>query len=77
MPDSLPVIGRAPKQHNVYLAFGHGHKGLCMGAITGKLVHQVMDGEAPSVDLAPFSPTRFSRGAGVLLVRRAKRRAAV
>jgi D-amino-acid dehydrogenase len=77
MPDSLPVIGRAPKQHNVYLAFGHGHKGLCMGAITGKLVQQVMDGEAPSVDLAPFSPTRFSGGAGVLLVRRAKRRAAV
>jgi D-amino-acid dehydrogenase len=34
MPDSLPVIGRAPRQDNVYLAFGHGHKGLCLGAVT-------------------------------------------
>lgn len=60
MPDSLPVIGRAPRQDNVYLAFGHGHKGLGMGAITGKLLQELMDGQPPSVDLAPFSPTRFS-----------------
>jgi D-amino-acid dehydrogenase len=60
MPDSLPVIGRAPRQDNVYLAFGHGHKGLCLGAITGTLVAQLADGRSTSVDLAPFSPTRFA-----------------
>lgn len=60
MPDSLPVIGRAPRQENVYLAFGHGHKGMCMAAITGQLVQELMDDQTPSVDLAPFSPTRFS-----------------
>jgi D-amino-acid dehydrogenase len=70
MPDSLPVIGRAPARHNVYLAFGHGHKGLCMAAITGKLVRQLIDGKTPSVDLAPFSPTRFSLRARRPLARR-------
>ncbi|HEX9270094.1 MAG TPA: FAD-binding oxidoreductase [Candidatus Limnocylindria bacterium] len=60
MPDSLPVIGRAPRFENAYLAFGHGHKGLCMGAITGKLVQELMDGEATTVDIAPYSPRRFS-----------------
>jgi D-amino-acid dehydrogenase len=60
MPDSLPVIGRAPRHENVYVAFGHGHKGLCLGAITGKLVQELMDGEPSTVDLSPFIPTRFS-----------------
>ena len=59
MPDSLPVIGRAPRQDNVYLAFGHGHKGLGMAAITGQLVRELIDGAEPSVDLTPFRPTRF------------------
>jgi D-amino-acid dehydrogenase len=60
MPDSLPVIGRVPGVSNAFMAFGHGHKGLCLGAITGKLVQQLMDGEAMSVDLEPYRPTRFS-----------------
>ncbi|TMC55234.1 MAG: FAD-binding oxidoreductase [Chloroflexi bacterium] len=64
-PDSLPVIGRAPRFPNAYLAFGHGHKGLCMGAITGKLVQQLMDGEPTTVDVAPFRPTRFHVVAGL------------
>lgn len=59
-PDSLPIIGRAPRSENTYLAFGHGHKGLGMGAITGKLVQEIMDGQPTSVNVAPFSPTRFS-----------------
>src|SRR5439155_27248484 len=32
MPDSLPVIGRAPHSENTWLAFGHAHKGVCMAA---------------------------------------------
>jgi D-amino-acid dehydrogenase len=60
MPDTLPVIGRVPGVGNAYMAFGHGHKGLCLGAITGKLVQQVMDDEPTSLDLDPYRPTRFS-----------------
>jgi glycine/D-amino acid oxidase-like deaminating enzyme len=65
-PDSLPVIGRAPRFENAYLAFGHGHKGLCMAAITGKLVQELMDGVSTTVDVTPFRPTRFHVVAGVL-----------
>ncbi len=58
-PDSLPVIGRSPRQENVYLAYGHGHIGLSVGAITGELIGQLVDGEKTTVDLEPFRPTRF------------------
>jgi D-amino-acid dehydrogenase len=60
MPDSLPVIGRAPSRDNAYFAFGHGHKGFGMAAITGLLVQELMDGAVPTVDVTPFRPTRFS-----------------
>jgi D-amino-acid dehydrogenase len=63
MPDSLPVIGRAPRYENVWLNFGHGHKGLGIAAITGKLIQELMDGLRPSVDVSPFRPTRFAFGA--------------
>lgn len=59
MPDSLPVIARAPRQDNAYLAFGHGHKGLCQAAVTGELIRALMDGAEPAVDLTPFRPERF------------------
>ncbi|MGH9246524.1 MAG: NAD(P)/FAD-dependent oxidoreductase [Acidimicrobiales bacterium] len=60
LPDSLPIIGAVPRYPNAYLAFGHGHKGLCLGAITGKLVQELIDDKPTSVDVEPFSPTRFS-----------------
>jgi D-amino-acid dehydrogenase len=60
LPDSLPVIGRSPNQENAFLAFGHGHKGLCQAAITGRLIRELMDGDEPAVDLEPFRPRRFS-----------------
>lgn len=58
-PDSKPVIGRAPKQKNAFFAFGHDHLGLTMGAITGKLIAEIVAAKPPSVDLAPFRPDRF------------------
>lgn len=59
LPDSLPVIGRAPRLDNAWLAFGHGHIGMCTGATTGREVAHLVAGRAPQVDLAPFSPGRF------------------
>ena len=58
MPDSLPVVGPAPGRPGLFLAFGHGHLGLALSAITGKLLTQLLQGEAPSVDLAPFRADR-------------------
>ncbi|MGB0632560.1 MAG: NAD(P)/FAD-dependent oxidoreductase [Alphaproteobacteria bacterium] len=59
MPDSLPVIGRAPGRKNVLLAFGHGHLGLTMGAVTGRLIAELASGGAPDIDLVPFRADRF------------------
>jgi D-amino-acid dehydrogenase len=60
MPDSLPVIGRVPHHANAYVAFGHGHVGLTLAAITGRLITELVDGRTPSIDLTPYRPTRFS-----------------
>ncbi|QDL91180.1 FAD-dependent oxidoreductase [Paroceanicella profunda] len=69
LPDSMPVIGRAPRVGNVFLGFGHGHVGMCGGATTGREIAALVAGRAPEIDLSPFSPTRFRPGA-------ARRRAA-
>jgi D-amino-acid dehydrogenase len=60
MPDSLPVIGAVPRYPNAYLAFGHGHKGLGLAGITGQLARELMDDEAPSLDIQAYSPLRFA-----------------
>ena len=59
LPDSLPVIGRAPRLSNAWLAFGHGHVGMCAGASTGREVAHLVAGRMPQVDLRPFAPDRF------------------
>lgn len=66
-PDSLPVIGPSTRHRNVYYAFGHGHSGLTLGGMTGRLIADLAIGRAPAIDLAPFSIARFAglRGARV------------
>ncbi|MFC3612803.1 NAD(P)/FAD-dependent oxidoreductase [Lutimaribacter marinistellae] len=58
-PDGLPVIGQA-RLGGVIHAFGHGHVGLVGSARTGELVAQLVTGEAPGIDLAPFAAARFA-----------------
>jgi D-amino-acid dehydrogenase len=59
MPDSLPVIARAPGNDRVFLGFGHGHLGLTFGAITGFLIADLIAGRPSRVDLEPFRADRF------------------
>ncbi|MCJ0765525.1 NAD(P)/FAD-dependent oxidoreductase [Variovorax terrae] len=59
LPDSLPVIGAARGADNAWLAFGHGHMGMCMGASTGREIAHLAAGRPAQVDLAPFRPDRF------------------
>jgi D-amino-acid dehydrogenase len=63
LPDSMPVIGQAPRVDNAWFAFGHGHVGMCGAATTGREVAHLVAGRDPDVDLEPFSPTRFRRAA--------------
>jgi D-amino-acid dehydrogenase len=60
LPDSLPVIGAAPAVDNAWLAFGHGHVGMCGGATTGRELAALVAGRTPQVDLHPFRPQRFA-----------------
>jgi D-amino-acid dehydrogenase len=55
----LPVIGRAPRHANLWFAFGHAHHGLTLGPVTGRLVAEMMAGEKPFVDPAPYAAERF------------------
>jgi D-amino-acid dehydrogenase len=59
MPDSMPVIGLAPRHANVALAFGHGHLGLTEAAITGRLVAEMLSGAPTVIDTSPFRVDRF------------------
>jgi D-amino-acid dehydrogenase len=59
LPDSLPVICRAPGADRVIYAFGHGHLGLTQSAGTAELVAALADRRDPAIPLAPFAPTRF------------------
>ena len=58
-PDMLPVIGRAPRHPSLWFAFGHAHHGLTLGAVTGRLVAEMVTGEAPFVDPTPYAAERF------------------
>ncbi len=60
LPDSMPVIGRAPRAENAWLGFGHGHVGMCGGASTGREIANLVAGRTPEIDLSPFRPDRFS-----------------
>ena len=58
-PDSLPILDRSPRFPNVFYAFGHGHFGLGLGAISGRLVAELVTGAPPIVDPRPYRASRF------------------
>jgi D-amino-acid dehydrogenase len=57
--DSRPVIGPAPGLSGMWLAGGHGHWGLTLGAITGRLMTEMITGQTPFCDPKPYSAERF------------------
>ncbi len=60
LPDSLPVIGRSGKDKNVFYAFGHQHVGWTLGAVTGKVMTELVNDRKSDLDLSPFDPNRFN-----------------
>jgi len=57
--DGMPIIGRCPNWSNVYLATGHGMLGLSMAPGTARLISELVQGETPHVNAAPFRADRF------------------
>lgn len=58
--DGLPYIGKIKRFNNVVVATGHAMIGLSLGAGTGKLVSEIINGEKPSINLKPFEVERFN-----------------
>ena len=61
LPDSLPVIGPAPRHAGLWLAFGNQHIGFTTGPGTGSAIAAMIGGATPSFDVNPFSPGRYLR----------------
>lgn len=57
--DMLPVMGAAPHHPGLWFNFGHGHQGFTLGPVAGRLLAEMVAGEAPVVDPTPYLPTRF------------------
>lgn len=59
MPDSLPVIGASPTDARVMYAFGHGHIGLTLAGVTGRIITTLLNGQAVPLDLNPLRINRY------------------
>jgi len=59
LPDSLPVIGPAPRHSGLWLGFGHQHIGFTTGPATGAAIAAMIDGAAPLIDVGSFAPSRY------------------
>ena len=59
MPDSMPVIGPSAKDKGVFYAFGHGHIGMTLSGITGKIIADLISRKVPDVEIHPFRVDRF------------------
>jgi D-amino-acid dehydrogenase len=57
--DGLPIIGPSPAFSNVWIAAGHNMLGLSMAPATGKLVAELVSGETPHLNPAPYAISRF------------------
>ncbi len=58
--DEMPILGAAPACEGLYVATGHGYKGVTLALVTGKSMAQLIAGGAPEADLSEFSPSRFA-----------------
>ncbi len=58
--DDMPILGALPGTGTVFVATGHGANGLLLGPVSGALVADLVLGREPALDLAPFSPARFT-----------------
>ncbi|WP_018130734.1 glycine oxidase ThiO [Effusibacillus pohliae] len=57
--DGLPFLGEVPGVAGLLVATGHLRNGILLAPITGLVMSELIAGENPSVDLAPFGLSRL------------------
>ena len=60
LPDFLPVMGQSKNHKNLFYSFGHHHLGWTLGAISGKIITKLINGENTNLDLSAYKSARFS-----------------
>ena len=58
-PDQLPLLGAHPSTPRHLFATGHFRNGVLLAPATAHLLSEIILGDQPSLDLAPFAPGRF------------------
>lgn len=58
-PDMRPIISAAPRHQGLWFNFGHAHHGLTIGPASARLLAEMMTGEKPYTDPAPYAAQRF------------------
>ncbi len=59
LPDMRPVIGAAARHGNLWFSFGHAHHGLTLAGASARLLGEIICGETPFCDPAPYALSRF------------------
>jgi D-amino-acid dehydrogenase len=59
LPDSLPMIGPAPRHNGLWLAFGNQHIGFTTGPATGAAIAAMISSDKPIFDTSAFAPSRY------------------
>jgi glycine oxidase len=59
-PDERPILGPYPGVEGLSVATGHFRNGILLAPITARLMRELIVDGAPSLDLTPFLPDRFT-----------------
>ncbi len=59
VPDTLPLIGPAPRHRHLWLAFAHSHMGLTLGPISGELIANFIEGLQQPFSVRACDPGRY------------------
>lgn len=58
LPDGAPLLGATPVR-NVYVNIGHGSSGWVMAAGSGKVLADIVSGQAPDIDMDGLTMARY------------------
>jgi D-amino-acid dehydrogenase len=59
VPDTLPIVGPAPRHRDLWLAFAHSHMGFTLGPISGVLIANFIDGREQPFPTTACDPARY------------------